>query len=346
VQRILEAGEIESLDHTAIPRIRLPQAADIFTSRAARLRRHAASDVPSIPVGAELRGYLALMAELVDAQAAVATDLRREGEAFAVDRAQIERAQAHSMPLLPALGARPARWREVLVRILDRLQDRAGAGPALSAVLAGLRTHGDAALDALADAVLAQRVEALDPALAPFVAAALQTVWTHLASQLQVRDIPYMETGTVCPVCGSQPVASVVRIGGASQGYRYLQCALCASEWHMVRVKCSHCEHNGKIAYHGLDGTGADGETTAAGPFPGHEDGARAPHKANDPRSAARAETCDDCYTYRKIFSQEHDFEVEPLADDLASLTLDVLVAEAGYERASINPLLWFGADQ
>jgi FdhE protein len=32
---------------------------------------------------------------------------------------------------------------------------------------------------------------------------------------------------------------------------------------------------------------------------------------------------------------------VEPVADDLASLALDLLVSEAGYHRASGNPLLW-----
>ncbi|MFA9218515.1 MAG: formate dehydrogenase accessory protein FdhE, partial [Sphingomonadaceae bacterium] len=69
------------------------------------------------------------------------------------------------------------------------------------------------------------------------------------------------------------------------------------------------------------------------------------PNKANDPKKVARAETCDDCHTYRKIFNQEHDYNVEPLADDLASLMLDVLVTEAGYARASGNPLLWFKAE-
>jgi FdhE protein len=67
------------------------------------------------------------------------------------------------------------------------------------------------------------------------------------------------------------------------------------------------------------------------------------PNKANDPKKVARAETCDDCHTYRKVFNQEHDYNVEPLADDLASLMLDLLVGEAGYQRASGNPLLWLG---
>ena len=54
-----------------------------------------------------------------------------------------------------------------------------------------------------------------------------------------------------------------------------------------------------------------------------------------------RAECCDTCRTYRKILYQEKDSDVEPVADDLASLALDLLLSEAGYHRASGNPLLW-----
>jgi FdhE protein len=56
---------------------------------------------------------------------------------------------------------------------------------------------------------------------------------------------------------------------------------------------------------------------------------------------AVKAESCDECQTYRKIGYQEKDYEFEPLADDLASLTLDLLMNEAGYQRSSPNPLLW-----
>ena len=38
VQRILQPGEIEGLDHNAIPRLLLPQPASLFTARALRLR--------------------------------------------------------------------------------------------------------------------------------------------------------------------------------------------------------------------------------------------------------------------------------------------------------------------
>ena len=37
------------------------------------------------------------------------------------------------------------------------------------------------------------------------------------------------------------------------------------------------------------------------------------------------------------------DLHVEPLADDLATLTLDLLVSEAGFGRHGVNLLLLFG---
>jgi FdhE protein len=39
----------------------------------------------------------------------------------------------------------------------------------------------------------------------------------------------------------------------------------------------------------------------------------------------------------------ERDYEVEPVADDLASVTLDLLVSEAGFERHGVNLMLLFG---
>lgn len=332
MQRILERGQIESLDHIAILRLRLP-ADDVFGARAARLRRLAAGDVIGTPVSPALSGYLLLMADLVDAQDTVFRSLTM-ADAALPDLDALDSARRHAMPPLPALGARLPSWHTIFERLLIRLDTIAASRPQLVAVLAALHALDKAALEALADAVLAQRTEKLDPAQAPFVAAALQVLWTYRAGKLAAKDVPALETGTVCPVCGAQPVASVIRIGGQSQGYRYLQCGLCTTEWHMVRVKCSHCGQNAKIAYQGLDRRG-DADYVEASDAP-------LVNKANDPQKVIRAETCDDCHTYRKIVNQEHDYEVEPLADDLASLVLDVLVTEAGYTRASMNPLLWF----
>ncbi|GLU33504.1 formate dehydrogenase accessory protein FdhE [Trinickia caryophylli] len=301
-QRILQPGEIESLDRTAIPRIRLPEQSGVFAARATRLSE--------LAHGHRLSGYLQLMAVLVAAQERAFSGISAR---MPSDAAMAE-AQAHSMPIANALtpGRDPV-WRDVLRQLVERVDAAGAVTPALAALLERLRCAADVELASAADAVLALRFAEIDPAAAPFLMAALQVVWTQVASRLDPRAVPYLEAPGLCPVCGSLPVASIVRIGGAFHGYRYLQCSLCATEWHMVRVKCSHCDSTRGIAYHGVEG--------------GNE--------------ALKAESCDECRCYRKIGYQEKDHAFEPLADDLASITLDVLMGEAGYQRASPNPLLW-----
>ncbi|WP_431823027.1 formate dehydrogenase accessory protein FdhE [Burkholderia sp. F1] len=301
-QRILEPNEISALDHSAIPRFRLPERATVFSARAARLRQLA--DLNPIS------GYLRLMAVVTDAQHAVLQDFAAQMPS----QDAIARAQQHSMPLVPALGGeRDPQWRAVLHELLDRVEGAGLVNPPLAKLLDRLRLMAPAELDAQADAILALRFAEVDPATAPFLMAALQVVWTDLASRTQPADVPFLDQPGLCPVCGTHPVASVVRVGGQYEGYRFLQCGLCTTEWHMVRTKCSHCDSTKGIAYHGIEG--------------GSE--------------AVKAESCDECKTYRKIGYQNKDYDFEPLADDLASLTLDLLMNEAGYQRSSPNPLLW-----
>ncbi|WP_198386313.1 formate dehydrogenase accessory protein FdhE [Burkholderia ubonensis] len=301
-QRILEPNEISALDHSAIPRFRLPERATVFSVRAARLRQLA--DLNPIS------GYLRLMAVVADAQHAVLLDFAAQMPS----QDAIARAQQHSMPLVPALGGeRDPQWRAVLYELLDRVEGAGLVNPPLAKLLDRLRLMAPAELDAQADAILALRFAEVDPATAPFLMAALQVVWTDLASRTQPADVPFLDQPGLCPVCGTHPVASVVRVGGQYEGYRFLQCGLCTTEWHMVRTKCTHCDSTKGIAYHGIEG--------------GSE--------------AVKAESCDECKTYRKIGYQNKDYDFEPLADDLASLTLDLLMNEAGYQRSSPNPLLW-----
>lgn len=323
VQRILEPGDIEALDHNAIARLRLPSPAEVFSARAARLQQLAAGRVAGIPLAPgnqALQGYLSLMADIAAAQHQLAAQLT-PAELELPDAQHLQLALQHGMPPLPATH-RPSSWIAVLSRLLDHLQAAAVQQPQLLAAALRLRCMEPPALERLADAVATQESDAVDAGLAPFVAAALQVILTCRATLLPASAQP-KGIGTLCPVCGALPVASVIRLGGQAQGYRYLHCGMCASEWHMVRVRCSCCEQGGHIAYHSL----------------------QLPHQASEaPQQIyARAETCDDCGRYRKLFSQECDYDAEPLADDLASLALDVLVGEAGYQRASLNPLLWLG---
>ncbi len=302
MQRILEPGQIESIDHSAIPRLRMPERATLFSTRAARLRQLAGAS----PIG----GYIRLMATLADAQQQTLAQI----SATMPSTESIDLAQQHSMPIAPATTAeRDPLWRDVLQRLLDRVEAAGLVTPMLARVIDDLRVKTAEELDALADAILALRFNEVEPASAPFVMAALQVVWTDIASRIDQRAVPYLDAPGACPVCGVPPVASIVRVGGQFQGYRYVQCGLCSTEWHVVRVKCTNCDSTKGIAYHGIDG--------------GSE--------------ALKAESCDECHTYRKIGYQEKDYDFEPLADDLASLTLDLLMNEAGYKRSSPNPLLW-----
>jgi FdhE protein len=320
--RRLQPGAIDTLDHDAIPRLLLPHPATLFEARAARLRQLAAGAVPGIPVDDTLRGYLTLMAHVADAQHAVVAYLGATGVALP-DHKSLQLAHAHNMPPLPATGTRPATWPGVFARLLDALDNAVDPPPSLPPALVTLRATPPDWLESTADTILGNGADGADPLRAPFVAAALQVTWSLMAAQLDAAWAQPLVTGTLCPVCGSHPVASVMRDDG-----RYLHCATCASEWHMERVKCSCCEADGNTAYRGLVSRQA---------------GAGEP--ADDTGKVARAETCDGCHAYRKIFSQEHDANVEPLADDLASMLLDVLVSEAGYVRASGNPLLWLKDD-
>ncbi|MCC2597223.1 formate dehydrogenase accessory protein FdhE [Pusillimonas sp. MFBS29] len=305
MQRILPRGEIESLDHTTIPRLRQPVRASVFADRAARLRQ-LAQDNP-------LSAYLLLLADLADGQGKVLKDCNMPGPGSE----RLDLAQAHGMPPLQAVGwERDPGWRQLLAALLDHMAGTGKLPEAALEIVNKLKStlnNDPSAIEAQADALLAEREEDVDAASAPFIMAALQVYWTSLAADFEESALPVVTPHGVCPLCGSLPVASVVHVGGQADACRYLCCSLCSAEWHLVRVTCSHCKDTKGIAYHSIEG-GPEG---------------------------IKAESCDNCHTYRKIFYQEKVLGVDAIADDLASLTLDMLMGEAGYSRASGNPLLW-----
>jgi FdhE protein len=143
--------------------------------------------------------------------------------------------------------------------------------------------------------------------------------WNALASQL---DANLFHAGGaapgLCPVCGSAPVASVVRIGGVEQGLRYLHCSLCDTEWHLPRVQCSNCSNTTELGYFAVEGAG----------------------------EAVKAEACDACHSYLKQVYMTKAPEVDPVADDLATLTLDMLMAEREYLRSGPNLLFIPGPER
>ena len=56
---------------------------------------------------------------------------------------------------------------------------------------------------------------------------------------------------------------------------------------------------------------------------------------------AVKAEACNECHSYAKMLYQARDLDVDPFADDLATLGLEV--AEAGWSRQAPNPFLLVG---
>jgi hypothetical protein len=94
-------------------------------------------------------------------------------------------------------------------------------------------------------------------------------------------------------------------------GVRYLHCSLCSTAWNHVRAVCITCGSSRGVTLKEVEGG----------------------------CSAVKAETCDECRTYAKMLYQAQDMQGDPYADDLASLGLDILVAEAGWSRHAL-PLL------
>lgn len=303
--RILPRGEIEGLDHTSIPRLRFPQRDSIFADRARRMRQLAVDN----PAAA----YLHLMAEVCDAQHLAIRAL----PASTIAPEHIKLALEHGMPPLLSPGwQRDAAWLSILSRLLQHIEQATACPQAARDVATSLRqtiqTEPQSLID-LAEALLTDQLRPGDSANAAFVMAALQVYWTNLCSSLSAQEIPQDAPFGVCPACASLPVASIVRVGGSADGCRYLSCPRCSLEWHLVRVTCSQCESTDGIFYHAIEG-GPEG---------------------------IKAESCDHCHSYRKIFYQNKQLDIDPVADDIASLALDMLMGEAGYVRSSGNPLLW-----
>lgn len=313
---VLDPAQIEAFAQRAIPRLRLAEPGTVFSARAARLRDRSA--------GHALADYLRLMAALCDAQQSALAHLApglSAGE-HPVELGRIEErlqlARAHGMPLLQASDwPRDPRWRAVLTSLCTALAATAGFPAAVAETCQRLERSSPAVLEEQAHLLLSGESEGIDPQGAPLLMAALQVYWLNLVRSLAPavlhEHVTRVDAPGVCPVCGTPPAAGIVRADVGYQGYRYLHCALCESQWHLVRITCSHCQSTEGIHYFTVEGGSP----------------------------AIRAEACDRCRGYRKICYQEQDPHVEPLADDLASIALDLLMSDEGFHRVSGHPLLW-----
>jgi FdhE protein len=255
---------------------------------------------------ANLAPYLNFLAAICRAQDALVRELPAPAP---LPDAQIEQARAHRMPPMDRDAMR-AGLTLVLDRLLDKLAGLEMPEPARLALVA-LREAAPADRDWVMTNVLTDTIP--EDSVAPhlFAAAALQVHAAMLAATLPADRLVPIRIGT-CPACGGRPVASMVTENMGAEGARYCSCATCQTLWNEVRVKCTCCGSTAGITYRSVE----TGEATI------------------------KAECCRECGKWVKIMYQNKNPTLEPIADDVASLGLDLMMQGTEWTRGSYNPFL------
>ena len=301
-------AEIGAKGHVAVPIgetstppfVRLPDASALFLDRAARFRHLADRH--------ELGPYLALLAGIADVQHAIQDGLP-EPEVPPV--AEQERSHRFGMPPLDRAGfPGHAVCQATLRRFL------AGATvldmpPGPRAALDRVAARGGPGQAAMARAVLDHAIPFEELAEHVLVAAGLQVHAARCAARLEPGLLGPVGEGA-CPACGSPPVSSVVVGWHGAHGARFCACSLCGTLWNAVRIRCTACGSTKGISFSELEG----------GP------------------GTVKAETCAECRTYLKVLYQTKDPGLDPVADDVATSALDILVTATGLRRSGMNPFL------
>ena len=282
------------------PFARVPDLATLFARRSARFSE--------LAEGHDLKNYLLFLAGLTDAQHRVQSELPAVEPP---DQEARERARSSEMPPLDrSRFTIDTALEQTLDRLPALIEAMAMPGPARAA-LGRVRMADAIAREAMVRAVLADAIPMETLAEHVFTAAALQVHFARLAAELDPTRLVPVADGA-CPACGGPPVASLVVGWNNAHGTRFCSCSLCGTLWNYVRIKCTLCGSTKGISYQEIDG----------GP------------------GTIKAETCDSCRGYVKILHQHVDPTLEPVADDTASLALDLLVRQTDYRRGAVNPFL------
>lgn len=282
------------------PFARLPNPLAMFAGRGQRLK--------ALADGHTLRPYLLFLADLSDIQHRLQAGLPDpelpSAEALA-------RSRQHRMPPLDRArftsdAAINAVWQRLIV-----MTDSIAMPDVARLALARVKTGGEADRTAMMGAVLSNAIPVEELAEHVFVAAALQVHFARLAARLDAGALLPLGDG-VCPACGGPQVSSMVVGWSGAQSARFCACSLCGTLWNYPRVRCTLCGATKGIAY----------QEIAGGP------------------AAVKAETCESCRGYVKILHQHKEPTLDPVADDVATLALDLLLRDLGYRRGAVDPFL------
>jgi len=119
-------------------------------------------------------------------------------------------------------------------------------------------------------------------------------------------------TPCLCPFCACRPGVGVLRPLGDG-GQRSLVCSFCLGEWEFRRIVCPRC---------------------------GEEDHSQLPVYTAEEFEHVRVECCDSCRNYIKTVDLTRNGLADPVADEIASIPLDLWAREHGYTKLQVNLML------
>jgi FdhE protein len=280
--------------------VQLPDPLTLFSRRAQRLR--------SLAERHELRAFLTFIADLSDIQHRLCAVLPHPEPPPA---AEIARARQFKMPPLD-------RSRFSRDAAFDELWESFAAAVGSIAMPQGARLAKERVISAdavtqaaMVAAVLNDTIPAAALAEHALVAVVAQVHFARLAAQLDPKTLVPVGDGA-CPVCGAPPLCSMVVGWSGAPNTRFCACSLCGTLWNYPRIKCTLCGSTEGIAFQEIAG----GSGTV------------------------KAETCDACGRYVKVLQQHAHRSLDPVADDIATLALDLLLGQSKYRRGGVNPFL------
>lgn len=278
----------------------LPDPTTLFRRRSSRFA--------TLAPGHEIGGFLQFLAALTAAQDEVQSTLPQ------VQMPSPERMVAAYEHKMPPLSFAQVDLDDVAELTLLAIVERLLTGDLTSASRAAataVKSATPAARREMMLAVLMDRVPENAIAEHVLAAAAAQVHFSRLAARLVADKLTRVADGA-CPACGGGVVSSAIVGREGSHGTRFCTCSVCATEWNVSRIKCLVCGSEKGITYKSIDG-GSD---------------------------AVMGETCDSCKSYVKMLHQHKDVGLEAVADDVATLALDMVLGKDGWQRASANPFL------
>ena len=278
----------------------LPDPVALFQTRAKRLAFLAETS--------DLAPYLRFLADLARLQARLCVTLPAVQPVSAARQKQAAQGEMPPIDRL-SLATDPA-LAQVLDALCEGATDLEMPAPARLA-LDAVRAASESDRHWLLTNILSDHVPEDSTAPHLFAAAAVQVHLARLSATLDADALVPVGTG-VCPSCGGKPVSSSVMARQGIANIRYATCACCATQWNEVRVKCLCCGSTKGIGYRSV-------ETTDA---------------------TVKAEICRECKSWVKIFYLAKNPSLDPVADDIGSVGLDMLMGKTDYGRGGFNPYL------